>query len=128
MKLKTLLQYIPISRSTFFGAGLIVACNAFASAGSSEPVSDGSASLESGTLDSGAFELVMITAGDQLRSISFALGGGPNVEISNGYIDANGADGVFSEIDNHGEMALDPGQDVVGSFSQVIVFGESGMD
>jgi len=128
MTRKTLIQNSPMSRTFCLGAGLIVACNTFASVVSSEPASSDTAGLESGNLASGAFELVMITAGDQLRSISFALGNGDDVQISSGYIHANGGEDAFTQIDNDSEVTLNPGQEFTASFSRVIIFGEQGTD
>jgi len=98
-------------------------CLAAGTIATAEPVSTG-VKLESGTLSgSAAFELVLVTAGDDLKSVSFALGDGGTAEISSGFIDGNqSGEDALVVIESDGAQTLTGTQDPVGSFSRVVVF------
>ena len=75
---------------------------------------------EAGTTGSGAaFELLMVMAGDDLRSFSFAFGEGGTIELGSGYIDR---DTGFVPIESTDTVNLSSNSDVIGSFSSVVVF------
>jgi len=75
---------------------------------------------EADTTVSGAeFELLMVMAGDDLRSFSFAFGEGGTIELGSGYIDR---DTGFVPIESTGTENLSSDSDVIGSFSSVVVF------
>ena len=76
---------------------------------------------EDSPLDNGPlshFELVVVQSGEELRSISFGMGSGTDVQIESGYISA---EGEFIEIEGGKDTDFYSG---IGSYSSVIVFGE----
>lgn len=111
-------------RSTMWTCMVVGGCLAAGTIATAEPVSTGVAELEGGTLSgSASFELVLVTAGDDLRSVSFALGDGDDIQISSGFIDGNqSGEDALVVIEDDGEENLTGGQDPVGSFSRVVVF------
>lgn len=88
--------------------------------GTSVMKAEPSVEKEAGTTGSGAaFELLMVMAGDDLRSLSFAFGEGGAIALESGYIDR---DTGFVSIDSTGTEDLSGESDVIGSFSSVVVF------
>ena len=109
-------------RSTIWTCMVVGGCLAAGTIATAEPVSTGVAELESGPLSgSAAFELVLVTAGDDLKSVSFALGDGGTAEISSGFIDGNqSGEDALVVIESDGAQTLTESQDPVGSFSRVV--------
>lgn len=106
------------------GAGVLVA----GTMASADPAPFTGAERDSGSLSGGAsFELVLVTADDELRSMSFALGDGENVEISSGFIDGNeSGEDAFVVVNEDGPTNNLTGnvEIPIGSFSRVVVFGD----